>query len=563
MVSNQAKRMIWILWAVIWPASVFAILMYVPIVPHPSYVTFFLMAVMMVVISISYFQVNGIDIFIIQGVSMTAFLLFGLAVEMVLVQIGVLAYLVSLRLTKDYYYRYPLNMVMFLFISVTSAGFFYLIGGHNGQLQANASPQILQIVGYGLMAFLSNHIAFYLVSKAFFDDATFFGKFIIWEFVTTLLTMPISFIFYILYSEFGVSSILMVAIPLMTLSVIFRLVSRVSALNNQLKETSEIGRELSQKLDLKALYKHFLLSLHMVLKVDVVYLFELGDSGEVKAVRQFNQDGEEVKIKQDFLPQADPSLFKNDHFIASTKKAWSPFMVSLLPENMHSVMLKSFNLDEDEKWAVLLANKVKHSYGKQNHMIFEIMTHFFRIAVKNAANYEKTKMESERDPLTNLYNYRYFSNVLQNAFNDQNGMPFSIIMLDLDYFKTINDKYGHENGNKVLRQVASRLSVAVGSQDTVARYGGEEFIILLNNSSRKDAYQIAENLLMIISNEPYNLDEFSDHERPKKIQVTASLGVSTAPEQGEDAVTLIRNADRAMYTGAKQKGRNRVAVYFN
>ncbi|WEG14047.1 GGDEF domain-containing protein [Pullulanibacillus sp. KACC 23026] len=559
--TEQSKRLMWVLWVLIWPISVILILLHSQPVSKHAYVSIVLMGLMLILIAVSYFRVNGTDIFIIQSVSMTVFLLFGLAAELILTQIGVLCYLASLRLTKDYHFRYPTNMLMFLVVSVGSAGFYYLIGGRIGMVGPGEPMQFPQIIGYAFAGFALNHVTSYIIGKVLYKESSFLDKSIIWELVTTLLTLPISFIFYILYSEYSVRSILMVAIPMLTLSVIFRLISRESLLSKQLKETNEIGRELSQTLEVKSVYKHFFKSLHSVLDISDTYLFVLDEAGGLSAVQHYDNHGEEGPINLDVFPRPDCSFYKNNRFKASTKKQWTPFLQSFLPDTVHSVMMLPLSMNDNLEGIIMLGSKLKYGYQKQHEMIFEIMTHFFSVALKNAANYEKTKMESERDPLTHLYNYRYFSQLLDSRFSAANSGSFAIIMLDLDHFKEINDQFGHESGNEILLQVAERLREAVKQDGVVARYGGEEFIILLDRTTSEGAYVFAESLRKKISNQSFMINPFNLDRHEMAIQVTASMGVATAPDQGKDSVTLIRNADRAMYAGAKQKGRNRVAAY--
>jgi diguanylate cyclase (GGDEF)-like protein len=559
-VTEKSKRNIWILWALLWPVSVFTILVRYPSSIHYSYLDVGLMAAMIIVIALTYFQIKGIDIFVIQSVSMAVFLIYGLAIEMVLVQLGILAYLISIRLTKGFWYRYPLNMLMFLFVSVTSAAFYFIIGGQVGPLLSGQSLDWVPIIGYACMAFFSNHIAFYLVSLAVNDDPKFFGKYVLWEFVTTVLTMPVSLILYILYSEFGTSAILMVSIPIITLSVIFRLISRGYNLNRLLQETSQIGRELSQTLQVKSVYPLFFQSLHRVINVNVAILISMDEKGKVISVASYNDQGEETFIQPD-VPLLDPLTCKKRSIMASSQKKWEPFLFHVLPGDVHSVMMLPISIDQEVNNLLIVANRERNKFEKPHQMIFEIMTNFFSVAIDNARNYEKTKMESERDPLTHLYNYRYFTKRLDQKFQASTHQTFSIIMIDLDHFKNINDVFGHENGNSVLKQVAECLTSVVGEEDIVARYGGEEFIILLDEANEETSYHFAEKLRHLLSSQQLRMDRFADTDQPQYIQVTASMGVATAPVQGEDSLTLIRNADRAMYSGAKQKGRNRVSVY--
>jgi diguanylate cyclase (GGDEF)-like protein len=136
----------------------------------------------------------------------------------------------------------------------------------------------------------------------------------------------------------------------------------------------------------------------------------------------------------------------------------------------------------------------------------------------------------------------------------------SLIILDIDHFKQVNDTYGHQSGNEILIELANRVSKLVGARGTVARYGGEEFVVLLPDTSKEEAYQMAEHIRQSVANWPFTLQQTLD-QKQQQVRITASIGVATAPEDAEDALALIRHADRALYVGAKRAGRNRVAEY--
>jgi diguanylate cyclase (GGDEF)-like protein len=126
------------------------------------------------------------------------------------------------------------------------------------------------------------------------------------------------------------------------------------------------------------------------------------------------------------------------------------------------------------------------------------------------------------------------------------------MMLDLDHFKRINDEYGHLIGDQVLQEFAKRCECSVREVDLVGRYGGEELMILLPETDRKTALQVAERLRTTIASTPIQV--FG-----KEISVTVSIGVTTQDENTTDLETLIARADQALYI-AKHKGRNRVAI---
>jgi diguanylate cyclase (GGDEF)-like protein len=154
------------------------------------------------------------------------------------------------------------------------------------------------------------------------------------------------------------------------------------------------------------------------------------------------------------------------------------------------------------------------------------------------------------DPLTGLINRFMFSDRLQNAIARarRDGGLVSLMFLDLDEFKAVNDRFGHATGDELLKQVAERLDAAVRESDTVARIGGDEFIVVLEGNQRvEDAGHVATKILRALE-VPYDVGG-------NQLRITASIGIALYPIDGEDADGLLRDADIAMYS-AKSAGRN-------
>ena len=129
---------------------------------------------------------------------------------------------------------------------------------------------------------------------------------------------------------------------------------------------------------------------------------------------------------------------------------------------------------------------------------------------------------------------------------------FSLIIIDIDFFKRFNDTFGHQSGDAVLRQVAQTLKRNVRTTDIVCRYGGEEMSIILPNTPKEEAFSTAQKICDRVANKKFRL--FNG----KETNVTISLGVSTFPADGESAVDIIEAADKRLYN-AKNNGRNQVA----
>ena len=155
------------------------------------------------------------------------------------------------------------------------------------------------------------------------------------------------------------------------------------------------------------------------------------------------------------------------------------------------------------------------------------------------------------DPLTSLFNRRYFESVIEKELKawKRYDQPLTCLMIDVDHFKRINDLYGHEAGDSVLRGIAELLKSHLREVDTAARWGGEEFIILLPRTEKHNAFEPASRILKAISDSRF---ELVPNER-----VTVSIGVACADRGTDTAAELIRVADSALYA-AKEKGRNRI-----
>ena len=160
-----------------------------------------------------------------------------------------------------------------------------------------------------------------------------------------------------------------------------------------------------------------------------------------------------------------------------------------------------------------------------------------------------------RDSLTGLYNRRYLDETLEREVSRarREGNPLSLVMLDIDYFKRVNDTYGHQVGDEALRMLATTLLADVRTEDVACRYGGEEFLILLPNMPLETAIQRAEAWRMAIERLSVALGNFH-------ITFTISLGVAAYPEHGKTPDDLTRCADQALYR-AKHEGRNQVSVF--
>lgn len=181
-----------------------------------------------------------------------------------------------------------------------------------------------------------------------------------------------------------------------------------------------------------------------------------------------------------------------------------------------------------------------------------ILTYVIKYILKSR-DFENQYKLATIDGLTELYNHRYFQEqmLLQITNCKRYNTHFSMIIIDIDFFKKFNDVYGHQSGDAVLKQVAAKLKKNVRSCDIVCRYGGEEMTIILPNTDYDEAIITAEKICGIIAEKPFKLVNNQES------NVTISLGVSTYPQDGDTPAQIIENADKRLYN-AKENGRNQV-----
>jgi len=176
------------------------------------------------------------------------------------------------------------------------------------------------------------------------------------------------------------------------------------------------------------------------------------------------------------------------------------------------------------------------------------------MAVERAKLFEEISQLAITDDLTGLYNSRHLKRVLgeESKRSIRYGRSFSFIMLDIDFFKKINDTYGHLFGDEILKETASLIKGCLRSMDILARYGGEEFAILLPETDLESALQTAERIRMAVENHDFTSPDGNP------VRVTVSQGVTSFPAPDvRDRSDIVAKADAALYE-AKESGRNLV-----
>jgi len=160
------------------------------------------------------------------------------------------------------------------------------------------------------------------------------------------------------------------------------------------------------------------------------------------------------------------------------------------------------------------------------------------------------------DQLTGLHNRRYMARHLDNLISaaGRSGKPLAFLILDIDYFKAVNDGHGHDIGDEVLKEFANRIAANIRGIDLACRYGGEEFVVVMPETEVSLAFAIAERLRKSIETNPIEISR-----APGRLNITISIGIAGSEGQSDTADALLHRADQALYS-AKRTGRNRVVA---
>lgn len=563
-ISKQAKINIWILWFVTVPIGYF--LSYKYFSPVEVDWTLILAFVAIALLTTIFpFKVGGTTIFLIQWINLSIFLTYGLFVDLIITQIAIIPLMFRMKFQFKDFHRFLFNSFMFFSISIISGSFVLFLGYEVGS--SNLSEILMYSTIYLVTLVVVNHVLLHFYVSLEDKQRKFLAKDIFWDYTGLIITLPFGITLYLLQLHVGHIAFLLMGIPFLMITLLLRMYNSSELVNDDLNRASKIGHELADRLSTDTIIDLFLKNLTDMLQLDYVYIVDI-KSDEFYFLKAF-ENGNELKFSHSHeeLSKSVPGIvFKKDKSLFFSKKSeWKDIKAEFLPKDTESIIAVPISRNQTIEGILIIASRKKHAFELHQLQILNLLCSYFAVSLEKARYVQETVSKSERCGLTKLYNYRYFDQELEKKMNELlNGdlRQLSLLMMDIDHFKSINDTYGHQSGNDILYGLARLIEKEIGEKGILARYGGEEFVILLPNYSKQQSLELAEQLRLTIESTPFELRmDLAEQRQLTKVNITTSIGVSTAPEDCDEAMALIRNADRALYIGAKRAGRNRVAEY--
>jgi diguanylate cyclase (GGDEF)-like protein len=318
----------------------------------------------------------------------------------------------------------------------------------------------------------------------------------------------------------------------------------------KLSTFNEIGKALTSSLDLKEILNIVMEKIRDLLQPKNWSLLLMDDAtGELKFEIVVGEGAEKIKGVRLKLGEGIAGLVAKEkkpilvEDVAGDKR-FLDRIDKLSQFKTHSIVCVPLIARGKCHGVIELINKVEDGrFGEEDLLLLNTLADYTAIAIENAKFFNTVQELTITDDLTGLYNSRFLHSRLEYEVERARRFKYelSMIFLDLDYFKHVNDKYGHLCGSKLLKEVAELILSKVRNIDMACRYGGDEFIILMPETSKKNALVVAEKLRKSMKGASFLSDDGINH------RLTGSFGVASFPSDAENKNDLINMADKAMY----------------
>lgn len=443
---------------------------------------------------------------------------------------------------------------------------YYSAGGIPGAGKVTAANWFPLFV-YVLTFFVTNHM---LVST-YFTFSTRELSWRIWldpipkEALNYAISVPVGLGLAALHQQAGPAAAIAIFVPMIAVAYIFKLYASLELANRELTTLYQITHDLSSTLDLDRVLELAADGAERIVRCDFCLILLWNESRDKlvprlvrhptpEKVRGFGVGTEEGVIGA-VVATKTPEIVADVRHDPRSKGAEEASL------GCRSLIAAPLLLEEMSMGAIVVGREEPGAFSPNHLRGLVFLSKQVAVVVQNALLYEKAEELAITDPLTKLYNHRYFYERLSEETRRARrfGTNFSLIYIDLDNLKDYNDVYGHLAGDHVLREVARVIWSNVREVDVAARYGGDEFAVLLVGADTREARGVAERIRAQVEKELFPAGKGKAPEL--SLRATISAGVATFPVDADNEADLVHKADRAMYLGAKQRGRNRVHLF--
>jgi len=322
---------------------------------------------------------------------------------------------------------------------------------------------------------------------------------------------------------------------------------RAEQQTRELQLLAEVSRALSAQLSLHTLYRTVCREVRRVMDAAVFFVELLSDDGATLTMEYCVEGDVELTIQPLPLARsiADRVVRSNAPIVLQSQAEIyaGPFhTLSLDEEFVHSIAMAPLRLGNRCLGVISAQSYTERAYDESAVRLLAAIAEQMALAVQNARMFADAENRADRDPLTNIYHHRYLKTRLEEEVKraERSGATFSVLMLDIDRFKLVNDNFGHPAGDEALRMLTAVLLATCRVSDVVGRYGGDEFLTILVDSDEAHALNVAERIRHALAISVLELDG-------AHIPLSASIGVAEYPRDGRTASDLIATADAALY----------------
>jgi diguanylate cyclase (GGDEF)-like protein/PAS domain S-box-containing protein len=345
-----------------------------------------------------------------------------------------------------------------------------------------------------------------------------------------------------------------IAISFRDVTSIVNLEQQFAKRNRELVIANILTSAFISSSDIETVYAELLETVLLVCGVNMGWVVLKHDNGFDVVARHGVSNGFKDKIEGDVFDGIYEKVlrFEGPFYVLDSKS-------DDMPELMRSEGLAFFaamplRVGSDILGLVVLASRTSVDFEFDAASLFSLIGNTMSLITEKIKLFQETQRLALTDSLTGLFNMRHFYSVLDNEVQrtQRYGVPFSLILFDIDNFKILNDTYGHQAGDEMIRSVSEQMLKTVRKTDILARFGGEEFIALLPYTDKDEALHLGERL-----KEAAEVGKMVDG---KHLTITLSGGVATFPDDARDGKELLYAADMSMYE-SKAAGKNKITCY--